>query len=59
MKCIRVMLIAGMAIISSGLLAQTKGEMPFTSSSSEAKKLLSQAWVAFGDAKPDETRPQN
>jgi ketosteroid isomerase-like protein len=54
MKCIRVILIAVIAMISSALLAQSKGEMPFTSSSPEAKKLLRQAWVAYGDAKFDE-----
>lgn len=54
MKGIRVILMAGMAIISSALLAQSKGEMPFTSSSPEAKKLLRRAWVAYGDAKFDE-----
>jgi tetratricopeptide (TPR) repeat protein len=54
MKGIRVILMAAMVIISSALLAQSKGEMPFTSSSPEAKKLLRQAWVAYGDAKFDE-----
>ena len=54
MKFIRVVLMAGMTIISSATFAQSKGEMPFTSSSQEAKKLLRQAWVAYGDAKVDE-----
>lgn len=54
MKYIHLILMTGMAIISSALLAQSKGEMPFTSSSAEAKKLLRRAWVAFGDAKFDE-----
>ena len=54
MKCIRSILIGGIAMISSSLLAQSKNEMPFTSSSPEAKKLLRQAWVAYGDAKLDE-----
>ena len=56
MKCIQAILITGMAIISSALLAQFKGEMPFTSSSAEAKKLLRHAWAAYGDAKLDEGR---
>ena len=54
MKFIRVVLMAGMTIISSATFAQSKGEMPFTSSSQEAKKMLRQAWVAYGDAKFDE-----
>src|SRR5688500_9293202 len=54
MKCICVILMAGMAMISPALLAQSKSEMPFTTSSPEAKKLLRHAWVAYADAKVDE-----
>jgi ketosteroid isomerase-like protein len=50
----RVILMAGMLISSSPLVAQSKGEMLFTSSSPEAKKLLRQAWVSYADAKLDE-----
>jgi ketosteroid isomerase-like protein len=40
-------------MISSDLLAQSGREMLFTSSSAEAKKLLRQAWVAYGDSRLD------
>jgi tetratricopeptide (TPR) repeat protein len=43
-----------MAMLPSLLFAQSKGEMPFTSSSPEAKKLLRQAWIAYSDVKIDE-----
>ncbi len=54
MKSVRVILLAGMASISFAILAQNKGEMPFTSSSAEAKKLMRSAWAAYADAKFDE-----
>jgi tetratricopeptide (TPR) repeat protein len=43
-----------MVMLPSILFAQSKGEMPFTSSSPEAQKLLRQAWVAYGDARINE-----
>ena len=54
MKYIRVILITGMTMISSSLFAQSKGELSFTSTSVEAKKLVRDAWVAYADAKWDE-----
>lgn len=54
MRRIRVILMACMTIISSSVMPQSKGEMPFTSSSPEATKLLRNAWVAYADAKLDE-----
>jgi tetratricopeptide (TPR) repeat protein len=45
------LLLVMMAFIPSLLCAQTKGEMSFTSSSPEAKKLLRQAWNDFADHK--------
>jgi tetratricopeptide (TPR) repeat protein len=56
MKWIRVILLTGMWIISSTLFAQSKGEMPFESSSTEAKQLLRNAWVAYGDAKYEDAQ---
>lgn len=43
-----------MTMISSTLFAQSKGELPFTSTSAEAKKLVREAWIAYADAKWDE-----
>jgi hypothetical protein len=43
-----------MVMLPSILFAQSKGEMPFTSSSPEAQKLLRQAWVAYGDVRINE-----
>lgn len=39
---------------SSSVVAQSKGEMPFSSSSKNANKLLRQSWMAFADAKIEE-----
>ena len=36
-------------MVSSSVFAQKKGEMPFTSSSPNANKLLRNAWVALAD----------
>jgi ketosteroid isomerase-like protein len=54
MKLIHLTLLAAFAFISSRVPAQVKREMPFSSTSKEAVKLLRQAWQAYGDAKYDE-----
>jgi uncharacterized protein (TIGR02246 family) len=54
MKYIILILMTGLVIISSAAFGQVKGEMPFSTSSIEAKKLLRNAWVAYADAKFDE-----
>jgi tetratricopeptide (TPR) repeat protein len=54
MKNIRALLMAALVMISSALCAQSKNEMPFTSASPEAKKLVRAAWVAYSDAKVEE-----
>ena len=40
MKSVNIILLTGMVIVSSALMAQTKGEMPFTSSADLAKAKL-------------------
>jgi ketosteroid isomerase-like protein len=54
MKGILLILMAGLASIPAALLAQSKSEIAFTTSSPDAKKLLRNAWVAYGDAKIEE-----
>lgn len=54
MKLIQVILVLAITCVSSLVLGQSKREMPFTSTSPDAKKLLRHAWVAYGDAKFDE-----
>jgi ketosteroid isomerase-like protein/Flp pilus assembly protein TadD len=41
-------------ISSSSVVAQSKGEMPFSCSTKNANKLLRQSWVALADAKIEE-----
>ncbi|MEX2235892.1 MAG: hypothetical protein WD824_27290 [Cyclobacteriaceae bacterium] len=53
MKMIKYSLCLMMISASPGLLAQSKGEMPFTSSSPNANKLLRSAWVALADFEMD------
>jgi ketosteroid isomerase-like protein len=43
-----------MILVSLAVVAQNKGELPFTSSSPEAKTLLRQAWATFADVKLEE-----
>jgi hypothetical protein len=43
-----------MIILSSSVLAQSKGQMPFTSSSANANKLLRSAWIDLADFKIQE-----
>lgn len=47
-------LILALLVSTPASFAQSKGEMPFTTSSPEAQKLLRQALVAYGDVKLDE-----
>src|SRR5688572_12069759 len=56
MKTSRLCIVATICLVVAplALMAQSKSEKPFTSSSPEASKLLRQAWVAFLDAKFDE-----
>lgn len=54
MKAIKLMLSLMMIIWSLSILAQSKGEMPFSSSSKNANKLLRKSWVAYSDAKVEE-----
>lgn len=41
-------------VLSSMSFAQSKSEMPFTSKSDEAKKLVRTAWAAYADARVEE-----
>ena len=43
-----------MIMIASAVIAQRKGEMPFTSSAKDANKSLRNAWLALADFKLDE-----
>lgn len=54
MKTTKVFLCLVMTCSSMTMLAQSKGQMAFTSSSSNANKLLRQAWTELSDAKIDE-----
>lgn len=54
MKKIHLLLYLMMISLSSSVLAQSKGEMPFSSSSANANKLIRNAWVALSDAKREE-----
>jgi len=54
MKTTKVFLCLVMTCSSLTMLAQSKGQMAFTSSSSNANKLLRQAWTELSDAKIDE-----
>jgi ketosteroid isomerase-like protein len=53
---IKSVLLMMVMVLPSLLLAQAKGEMPFTSSSPEAKKLLREAWAAYADAEAEKGR---
>ena len=54
MKKTRILFPLVMIIASSSAIAQSKGEMPFTSSSANANKLLRNAWVALADFRMEE-----
>jgi tetratricopeptide (TPR) repeat protein len=54
MKTFRFLLCLITIGASSSALAQSKGEMPFTSSSPNANQLIRKAWVAMSDAKMEE-----
>ena len=49
-----VLLALPMTALSSSVFAQSKGEMPFTSSSPNTNKLIRKAWVEFGDFRVEE-----
>src|SRR5690242_17853069 len=50
----KIIFILVMALIASPSLSQSKGEMPFTTTSPEANKLLRQAMAAYADVKLEE-----
>ena len=54
MKTLKNFLGGYMVLVSLAVGAQNKGELAFTSSSPEAKKLLRQAWATFADVRLDE-----
>lgn len=54
MKTIKALLCLMMTCSSLTMLAQSKGQMAFTSSSSNANKLLRQAWTELSDFKVEE-----
>ncbi len=53
MKTVKYFLCLLMLGVSFSMIAQSKGEMPFSSSSSNANKLLRSAWVALADFEID------
>lgn len=54
MKKTRILFPLVMIIASSSAIAQSKGEMPFTSSSANANKVLRNAWAALADSRIEE-----
>lgn len=54
MKKVEFFLCLLMVTMTSAVIAQKKGEMPFTSSAKEANKSLRKAWVALADFKVEE-----
>lgn len=54
MKSFPFLIYVMMISFSSSVLAQSKGEMPFTSSSSNANQLIRKAWIAMSDAHMEE-----
>lgn len=54
MKAIKLLLTLVMISLTSSVLAQSKGEMPFSSSSANANNLIRNAWAALSDAKREE-----